>query len=100
MGIDTSALGAVSSTTSTCGNEEKPEWALTHPQTGLKSYMMKCGNEEKPEWALTQRPHVLLLRDVTSGNEEKPEWALTQSYLNSLPSKTVLVEMKRSPKWK
>ena len=36
------------------------------------------GNEEKPEWALT---HVLYLwnniESVVRGNEEKPEWALT-----------------------
>ena len=54
MGIDTYGHQVHRPRWFSRGNEEKPEWALTHPQTGLKSYMMKCGNEEKPEWALTQ----------------------------------------------
>ena len=57
----------------------------------------KSGNEEKPEWALT---HRFWLWFRFCGNEEKPEWALTHIRYHFLDGFASGVEMKRSPKWK
>ena len=46
---------------------------------------MFCGNEEKPEWALTPEMESYLDRFHLSGNEEKPEWALTHAMWLSHP---------------
>ena len=54
MGIDTLVNFFLSYKQYVRGNEEKPEWALTHKMLELRSFLTHCGNEEKPEWALTR----------------------------------------------
>ena len=101
MDIDTISSSAGCSST-VCGNEEKPEWALTHflssqPRGHKRSLR---GNEEKPEWALTHifSKNYRIIISVWKWREAR--MGIDTSTHANQDATSLNVEMKRSPKWK